>query len=135
MSKITFLRVVNNQQKINRIVKSVRHFYEMGKQVAVVVSSGQAAAYIDDLLWSFPEESFLPHSLLESKIKETVVVSDSVFPENAEVLINLTNGLPEIPLSGKIILELLDETSPERKNISEKKIAGYKQLNLAIRLS
>lgn len=42
----------------------VEHFYESGSRVQVVTDSSQAARQIDEMLWTFSEESFVAHRLL-----------------------------------------------------------------------
>ena len=42
----------------------VERFYGGGGKVQVVVDSTQAAQYIDQLLWTFSEASFIPHRIV-----------------------------------------------------------------------
>lgn len=66
-----------------------------GLGIYIHCRSDEQAAELDDLLWSFSAESFVPHALKADNTRSKVIIgSDSSAPEAAGLLINLA---PEIP--------------------------------------
>lgn len=41
----------------------IERFHDSGRRVQLVVDSSQAAQYVDHLLWTFSQESFIPHRI------------------------------------------------------------------------
>ncbi|MFT5603618.1 MAG: DNA polymerase-3 subunit chi [Paracoccaceae bacterium] len=67
-----------------------------GMGIYIHCRSAEQAAELDDLLWSFSAESFVPHALKAPEAKTRVVIgSDSSAPEAAELLINLAAEIPD----------------------------------------
>lgn len=59
---IYFVETQAEKQRV-LLCRWIERFYERGRKVQVVVDSSQAAQYIDHLLWTFSEESFIPHRI------------------------------------------------------------------------
>ena len=78
-----------------RLVEKV---WRRGHRVLVLTASDAAARRLDDLLWTFRDESFVPHRRLgagESAGVEPVIVSTSGVWEGAlDVLLNLAPPVP-----------------------------------------
>ena len=68
-----------------------------GKRVHVRASDDDAAREIDALMWSYPEERFLPHELLGSEAETFAPVRishEEPAPDSDEVLINVGADIP-----------------------------------------
>ncbi len=68
-----------------------------GSQVHVHAEDASAAAAIDELMWEYPADHFLPHACAntEASEKAPVVISHTEPPPGAdEVLINLASSIP-----------------------------------------
>ena len=78
-----------------RLVETV---WQRGHGVLVLAASDTAARRLDDLLWTFRDESFVPHRRLgagEPAVDEPVIVSTPGVWEGAlDVLLNLTPSVP-----------------------------------------
>ena len=82
-----------------RLVETV---WQRGHAVLVLAASDIAARRLDDLLWTFREESFVPHRRVGSDgpvasepASEPVIVSTpGVWASELDVLINLTASVP-----------------------------------------
>ena len=76
----------------------VERVWQRGHRVLVLASSESDARRIDDLLWTFRDESFVPHRRLaagDSGVDEPVVVSTpGVCEGGLDVLLNLTASVP-----------------------------------------
>lgn len=67
-----------------------------GHRVHVRVASRRAAESLDAQMWTFRDQSFLPHSLGESTSPHIrVTIHDEWLPEERDVLINLADDMPE----------------------------------------
>ncbi len=70
--------------------------WQQGHRVYLLTDSAQAAADMDDLLWTFKQNSFVPHSRAGNDDDQCpVLVGDSdSLPPGIEVLVNMTASVP-----------------------------------------
>ena len=91
-----------------RLVESV---WQRGHRVLVLATSDTAARRLDDLLWTFREESFVPHRRLGAggpSVSEPVVVSTpGVWDGELDVLVNLTPSVPDEAARASRIAEIV----------------------------
>lgn len=71
--------------------------YLLGHKIYVHTASAQAAAALDDLLWTFRDGSFLPHSLVDQQdtLAPVLLGYGNASPPQADLLINLSDAVPE----------------------------------------
>ena len=87
----------------NFACRLVEKVWQRGHHVLVVTASEVAARRFDDLLWTFREESFVPHRRIGASdpavtepVSEPVIVSTAgVWKGTLDVLVNLTPSVPE----------------------------------------
>ena len=66
-----------------------------GHRLFIHTADEQQARQLDDLLWSFPAASFLPHGLADTACDEDIVIGWGQEPHgHDDVLINLAIGAP-----------------------------------------
>lgn len=124
---IYFLEVADNAAKLQCICNTTLELFYKNKKILIAVATNEAAIYIDQLLWKQPEESFLPHVVSKSAVNDRVVITTAQANLNqAEVLINLCSDTPSNFKAYQTIYELMDLTHPEKKALSEKRLAAYK---------
>lgn len=111
---IHYLRATSPQQKISLLTETVHQLFMEGKRVQIQVPSDAALKYVDELLWSYKPEAFLPHVMAQTASQEPIVITKEAINLNqADALIHL---LPTKPPQGfKEVYDLLDETSPEKQ--------------------
>jgi len=97
--------------------------FARGKSVYIIAADQEQAAKLDDLLWTYQDTSFLPHARLHAGNAPVLIGWPGVAPPEADVLINLTNQLPEDMTCFDRIIEIVADTPPER----EQGRARYKQ--------
>lgn len=73
--------------------------YERGMRVFIAVDAGDAAARIDDLLWTFQQGSFIPHARAgaggEEDALQPVLIGEGAAPEtHRDLLIVLREEVP-----------------------------------------
>ena len=79
----------------------VEAFHDAGRRVQVVVESSVAAHNIDGLLWTFSDESFVPHAVVASgkvvdeRVEPVVISIGEVFLPGFHVLVS-DMGAPDL---------------------------------------
>jgi len=75
--------------------------WQKGHRIFIHTDSAQTARSLDDMLWTYRQDSFLPHALYSDGCDahvdglEPVLVGDgSAEPEDVDVLINLGENIP-----------------------------------------
>ncbi len=69
--------------------------YQLDNRVHLRVPDADALAALDTLLWTFSDDSFVPHDVLGSDATQaavTLAVADQPIPANADVCINLASA-------------------------------------------
>ena len=133
-TKIIFLVVSSNSQKVGCICHHIQVHFNQGQSVLIVAPSAQAIEYLDDMLWKNPPDSFLPHVISRVPTEEKVVITS--LHENlnhATILMNLCPQMTPIAHQFDIVYELYDETQPEKLEQSKHRQKlyadmGYKTL-------
>ena len=95
-----------------RLVEKV---WQRGHHVLVVTASDAAARRFDDLLWTFRDESFVPHRRIDANdpaaaepASEPVIVSTpGTWGGELDVLLNLTPSVPEEAARAARIAEIV----------------------------
>lgn len=68
----------------------------LGHRILVVVDGESDAHELDDLLWSFKPESFIPHQLIGGDEEVNVEISfNGDIGQHQDVLVNLGSAIPE----------------------------------------
>jgi len=75
--------------------------WQKGHRVFIHTDSNETARSLDDMLWTYRQDSFVPHALYGDRLKvdaessEPVLVGDgTIQPADIDVLINLTETVP-----------------------------------------
>lgn len=127
-NNVEFLKAASPQQKLSQVTSTVEKLFLEGKRIQILGPSDEALKFIDELLWTYKPESFLPHMVAGTPSKEVVVLSkSSANLNNADVLINLLPSLPPTDFfkAFSMVYELLDETTPEKKAQADLKVAAW----------
>lgn len=97
----------------------------------VFIRTGDAAQArrLDEMLWTFRQDSFIPHALATTGVDEPVLIGE-VRPQAAEpdLLINLGPGLAPDRLRYRRVLEIVH---PERLTEARQSFRHYREQGLA----
>lgn len=127
LTRVCFIRVTDNTSKLQKLCAVIHEHFIKKDKVLIVVSSIEAAKYIDQLLWRMPEESFVPHAIAKGTTKEHIAITTNLSNINgASVLVNLLPNVHPSPGPVDLIYELLDLTSKEKEEISRNKQETYR---------
>ncbi len=90
------------------------HFYRQNQRVFIYTQDQTQAEQVDELLWAFDSDSFVPHNLVGEGPKQGAAVEiGSQTPRGRRsVLINLTSTVPEFANQFRFIVDFVpsDET-------------------------
>lgn len=76
-----------------RLIEKVER---LGHSILVAVDSEAEAQELDDLLWSFKPESFIPHQIIGGDEAAKVEISyNATVGDHCDVLINLSSQVPD----------------------------------------
>ena len=80
----------------------------LGHQIYIQTANEAEAKRIDQQLWEFQPESFIPHSLTSEDLPAKVTIGwDDQRPDHKDVFVNLNLDIPEDALQFERILEIV----------------------------
>ena len=135
MPRIDFY-VLSDQKDNGRALLACRladKAYSLGHAVYVLAGSEAQAAALDDLLWTFRQDSFVPHERYPLAGEESSpVLVGTVLPAEAtaQVLINFADRLPEGFERYERVVELVDQ-HPDVLAKSRERFRQYRERGCA----
>ena len=99
---------------------------KQGLKIYIHTDSELAAQEMDDLLWSFRPDSFIPHAIVGVDEELTADEENPVFigfteafENKADLLINLGQGIPEFHADFSRIAEIVPNSDSAKSNLRE----------------
>jgi DNA polymerase-3 subunit chi len=93
--------------------------YRLGNRVFIHTESAQQTRLLDDLLWTFQQNSFVPHSVYQdtAEVPPPVRLAHDVEPDaSSDVLINLAADVPLFFSRFERVAELVNEDADVRRS-------------------
>ena len=89
--RLIFVETRSTEKHVT-LCRQVERFYEEGQRVLVVTDSTLAAQHLDQMLWTFSQESFVPHRIVtrqgkEPPIEPVVIETSPVFLPGFQVVV------------------------------------------------
>lgn len=103
--------------------------YLRGHRVFVYCSTEEEAFHLDEMLWTFKEDSFIPHNLLGEgpEPPPPIQIGLKEAPKRFnDILLNFTHEIPDFHPQFKRIIEIVDHQE-EHKQSSREHYRFYKQ--------
>lgn len=133
MTAIYFVETTAGEQN-DCICRWTERFYLERKHVRVVVDSLADAQLIDQLLWTFSQQSFIPHKIFNSGTNqpgEPVLITPGQFPASCcEVLVCGCETELEFMNSFETAVHFILDDDPRRKQKSRLLWQGAKERGL-----
>ena len=109
------------------------HFYRQNQRVFIFCQDQEQAHQVDELLWSFEPDSFVPHNLVNEGQKNGAAVEISwQAPTNRRpVLINLTSTVPNFAHQFSQIVDFVPSDEHLKQNARER-FKMYRQLGFQV---
>jgi DNA polymerase-3 subunit chi len=110
--------------------------YLRDMSVDIVAESAADAAALDDLLWTFNDNSFIPHKIaLDAQSRDPgMKVHVTLDPDGApaaDLLVNLSAGLPAHWERYARIAEVID-ADEERRRLGRERFKSYRDLKIEL---
>lgn len=107
--------------------------YRLGHRIYIHTESQEQAAYMDDLLWTFSQGSFLPHALVEATGEPPPVLigHDAAPLAGTDVLINLADSVPSFVSRFERVAEIVDQ-SDAQKQVARERYRFYRDRGYAL---
>ncbi len=131
MTEVIFFQVKDTQTKLQAICNLAQSCLENKEPLLILVQDKASLEFINNLLWRYPEESFLPHGL-EREGQCIILAEESAAPEMPPVILNLCREARTNLEGIKKIYELEDLTSLEKEEAAKKRYKAYRELALPI---
>ena len=93
--------------------------YRLGHRVFIHTESAQQTRLLDDLLWTFQQNSFIPHSVYQdaAEAPAPVLLAHDAEPDaSSQVLINLAAEVPLFFSRFERVAELVDADAKVRRS-------------------
>jgi len=109
--------------------------YRLGKRVFIHTESAAQTRRLDDLLWTFQQNSFVPHEVFPGSADNPppVLLGHDAEPDaGSEVLINLAAEVPVFFSRFERVAELVNE-DPALRQLGRKRYSFYKDRGYPLR--
>ena len=121
-----------------RLVEKV---WQRGHAVLILAESDAAARRLDDRLWSFRDESFVPHGRIDANAQPTEQASDTpvivgtpgAWSGALDVLVNLTPNVPDEAARAARIAEVVPDRGAGR-DAGRRRYREYRDRGFEIRI-
>ena len=128
MTEISFY-VGKNDTLRDRLIlacRVIQKAYDKGYHVHIHTDAESTSRLLDDLLWTWQPNSFIPHALVDNAKEERVIIAHDYEPnQNCDYLINLSNAQPKFFSRFERMGEILDQT-PDILTDGRKRYAYYR---------
>ncbi|HEY7865637.1 MAG TPA: DNA polymerase III subunit chi [Psychromonas sp.] len=108
-------------------------FYSQNKKVFIYTDTQQDAFSVDEYLWQFDGDSFVPHNLLGEgpKFGTPVEISWQAPLHPRPILINLSQKTPDFAINFQQIIDFVPFSEPE-KIAARIRYSAYKKMGLTL---
>ncbi|WP_448568034.1 DNA polymerase III subunit chi [Thalassotalea ganghwensis] len=108
-------------------------YYRQNQRVYIYTENQEQAHQIDELLWSFEPESFVPHNLVGEGPKQGAAVEIGWQAPRGRrpVLINLTSTVPNFAHQFSQIIDFVPQDE-QLKQLARERFKGYRQLGFNV---
>ncbi len=130
--KVTFFQVRSALEKQKKLVQIAQEYFEKKMPLLFKLESEEGIKYLDELLWRFPKESFLPHFISNAPSKELIILTLSDHnPNQSQTVFNLKKD-PILETSFHQIYTFEDLSSSLKNQIAQRHYHFYKVKEYAI---
>jgi DNA polymerase-3 subunit chi len=135
MSEVDFYEVRGSGWEV-ALCRLIEQVYGQGLSLYVWADSEADARRLDNLLWTFREDSFVPHALWqgEPRVDEPVVVGwQAGNPNHANCLVLARNASCEEVQYFERVLDLAPVDLPHLRNAARARYRAFRESGFAVR--
>lgn len=135
MGRVDFyiLEQADEQARLRLACRLAEKAWSQAQKVLLLAPGGAEAQALDDLLWTFRDRSFVPHEIYSAERAprtSVLICAGSSVPAEADVLINLCDGVPDGFERFARIVEPVDG-DPARRRAGRDRYRFYRERGLA----
>ena len=128
MTKVTFYKLAKDAPSLKLVCQLIKKACLSQQKVLCLVANDQTAEQLDQLLWAFEADSFIPHGIWLDQ--QPVAISAVAEPgDHYQILINLQGEIPTWFSRFERVIELVQPESEDeqtkRENFKFYKERGY----------
>lgn len=131
-TRVVFFQVKTAKEKLSRICDVTSFHFGRKEHLLIYAPDQKAEEFVDDLLWKQPAESFLPHSISQANTEDWILITRKKEDFGRTRFIFNLRPTPLLQDKFRIIYELEDLTSLNKKMLSQKRFEAYKSVGWII---
>lgn len=126
-TRVIFFQVQNSGEKLKAICETAQFHFDRKEPFLILVEDSKSQEFVNELLWKFPETSFLPHVASDTPTKDFLAITKTKQNINEALYVfNLCSTPLLIDFPFRIIYELEDLTNPNKNKFSSLRFDAYK---------
>ena len=134
MARVDFyvLEQADSVARLRLACRLAEKAWSQSQKVLLLTSGSEEARTLDEMLWTFRDRSFVPHEIFSPDCapRSSVLISDgTALPDEADVLINLCERVPEAFERFARIVEPVDG-DPARRKAGRERFRFYRERGL-----
>lgn len=132
MTKVDFYITENKQPaaRFNLACRLAEKIQQMGHRIYIHTEDEKQSQEIDDMLWTFKQNSFIPHCIMTTDCEHddnTILIGHDLNHEKEDdVLINLSQEVPSFFSRFHRVVELIDPDEKQRQ-MGRERFKFYKE--------
>lgn len=135
MSEVSFyiLDSDDDQQLLHLVCNLVSKAYTQATGAYVLMKDMKNARALDELLWTYPPDRFLPHRLADEdeKTNVSIIIGDSLPREcTLPLLVNAKNIAPPVDYGCDRVFDIVQASQKEEARI---RYTSYRKLNYVLK--
>lgn len=121
MTTIDFYLLTATDQKQCWLVAArlAEKAYEHQQITFILTESAKITQELDNLLWTFKEDTFLPHAIANTNTQAPILLGDTITSE-PQIVINLTTQIPVLPNSTQRLIEVVSGDASDKAQARER---------------
>lgn len=130
MTRIDFYQIDSNEAPLAFTCRLIEKIYRRGHRIYVHTGNDEQSRMLDDLLWTYRPDRFIPHSLVDGAGQVPIRIGHDGEPgDDEEILVNVSGAVPDFFSRFERVAEVvpLDPGSRQsaRQNYKFYKDRGY----------
>jgi DNA polymerase-3 subunit chi len=126
MTQVEFYILENDQSREMMACRLVEKAWQQQHRVHIHTESAAQSKKLDDMLWSFSDDSFIPHEIGSHNEKlATVSIDHAADPVCHDMLINLAVEVPVFFSRFERVSEIIDD-NPQHKESGRERYRFYR---------
>jgi len=124
----------NQQQAYLGLCQLIEKWYQEQLKIAILCSSTQDMQLLDQLLWTFNDQSFIPHAALaeQEPIAPVCLCLDSTTLPEVDVIINLSNIALTSSKPARILVEIVF-AEQSMQQLARERYKQYRELGYQLK--